>query len=143
VIIHWEPFVVREGGFPVFASPGASVWVWEGQPGSRWAQGLQKTARSEQEVRTALFEERELATTTIKTMLRRMDADGIVGHRADGRTFIYKPVVAEPDIRKAAVLDMVQRLFKGDGPALVNHLIESGDIDASELDELRARLAET
>ena len=98
---------------------------------------------SASQVHAALLEARGLALTTIKTMLRKMDEKGVVSHREDGRTFIYRATVAESDVKEGMVGTLVQRLFAGDGAALVNHLIDSGDIDAAELDELRERLAKT
>ena len=94
------------------------------------------------EVHSALLEERGLAVTTIKTMLRKMEERGIVTHRAEGRTFLYRPVITEADVREGMVGEVVRRMFAGDGAALVNHLIEAREIDADELDELRAALAE-
>ena len=93
------------------------------------------------EVHASLLEERGLALTTIKTMLRKMDEKGVVSHRVDGRTFIYSPAMAEADVKDGMVDYLVQKLFAGDGAALVNHLIDAGDIDAAELNELRRRLA--
>ena len=92
------------------------------------------------DVHEALREERGLAPTTIATMLRKMEDKGVVDHRAQGRQFIYRPCIAESDVREGMVGDLVERLFRGDCAALVNHLIEAGEIDAGELDELRARL---
>lgn len=94
------------------------------------------------EVHQALEEERGLAITTIKTMLRKMEDRGLVTHRTHGRQFIYQPLIAEKDVREGMVGDLVERLFLGDSAALVNHLIEAGEIDAAELDELRARLSQ-
>ena len=93
------------------------------------------------EVHAALLEERGLAVTTIKTMLRKMEDRGIVAHRSQGRQFIYRARVKETDVRSGMVGDLVQRLFLGDSTALVNHLIDAGEIDADELNELRTRLA--
>lgn len=101
-----------------------------------WARG----EASASEVHAALFEERGLAPTTIATMLRKMEDKGVVEHRARGRQFIYQACIAESDVREGMVGDLVERLFRGDSAALVNHLIEAGEIDAGELDELRQRL---
>jgi len=65
-----------------------------------------------------------------------------VTHRADGRTFVYKPAIAEADVREGMVGEVVERMFAGNGAALVNHLIEAGEIDVEDIDELRAALAE-
>jgi BlaI family transcriptional regulator, penicillinase repressor len=96
---------------------------------------------SASEVHASLFAERGLAPTTIATMLRKMEDKGVVVHRAQGRQFIYTSCIEEADVRVGMVGDLVERLFRGDTTALVNHLIEAGDLDAHELDELRARLS--
>ena len=90
------------------------------------------------EVHEALFEERGLAVTTIKTMLRKLEEYGCVDHRTNGRQFIYRPAIAEMDVREGMVADLVQRMFSGDSTVLVNHLIQSGDINVEDLDDLRA-----
>ena len=67
---------------------------------------------------------------------------GVVAHRSEGRAFIYRPALAESDVREGMVGYVVQRMFAGDGAALVNHLIEAGEVDAAELEALRARLSD-
>ena len=93
------------------------------------------------EVHRALFEERRLAVTTIKTMLRKLEEYGCVEHRTKGRQFIYRPAIAEADVRRSMVADLVTRLFSGDSTALVNHLVRSGEIDPDDLDDLRAMVS--
>jgi len=84
---------------------------------------------------------RQLALTTIKTMLRKMDEKGMVRHREDGRTFVYSPNLAEAEVRLGMVNSLLDRLFGGDGSALVSHLVREGEVDPTELEELQARLA--
>ncbi len=93
------------------------------------------------EVHQALFEERGLAVTTIKTMLRKLEEYGCVEHRTNGRQFIYRPAIAEADVRKGMVGALVQRLFGGDSAALVNHLVRSGEIDPDDLEGLEGILS--
>ena len=93
------------------------------------------------EVHQALFEERRLAVTTIKTMLRKLEEYGCVEHRTKGRQFIYRPAIAEADVRRSMVADLVTRLFSGDSTALVNHLVRSGEIDPDDLEDLRAMVS--
>ncbi len=93
------------------------------------------------EVHQALFEERGLAVTTIKTMLRKLEEYGCVEHRTNGRQFIYRPAIAEADVRKGMVGALVQRLFGGDSAALINHLVRSGEIDPDDLEGLEEILS--
>ncbi|MXX55309.1 MAG: BlaI/MecI/CopY family transcriptional regulator [Gemmatimonadetes bacterium] len=88
------------------------------------------------EVHRALLEERGLAVTTIKTMLRKLEEYGCVEHRTNGRQFIYRPAIEEADVRQGMVAEFVRRLFSGDSAAIVNHLVRSGEIDAGDLEEL-------
>ena len=49
------------------------------------------------EVHLAL-EERQLALTTIATMLSKMEKKGVVSHRNEGRQYVYAPVVSEAEV---------------------------------------------
>jgi predicted transcriptional regulator len=101
-----------------------------------WARGGATVA----EVHAALFEARGLAPTTIATMLKKMEAKGVVRHRALGRQFVYKPIVTQADVRRSMVDQMIDRLFHGDPAALLSHLVSEHEIDPAELEKLRALL---
>ncbi len=88
------------------------------------------------EVHQALLEERGLAVTTIKTMLRKLEEYGCVEHWTNGRQFVYRPAIAEADVRRGMVADLVHRMFSGDSAALANHLVRSGEISAEDLADL-------
>ncbi len=93
------------------------------------------------DVHAALKEERGLAFTTIATMLVKMEQKGVVGHRAEGRKFIYRPLVSENEVQRSMVGELTRRLFHGDVTALVSHLISEHEIDAGELARLKELLA--
>lgn len=95
------------------------------------------------EVHAALEEERGLAPTTIATMLKKMEAKGVVTHRTEGRKFVYRPTVSEADVRRTMVGDLTERLFRGEVTALVSHLLAEHEIDPDELRRLEALLAES
>jgi predicted transcriptional regulator len=88
----------------------------------------------------AALADRGLALTTIATMLRKMEDKGAVRHRENGRQFLYKATMPPDRVQAHLVGDLVQRLFDGDPMALVNHLLEEGEIELGELDSLRARV---
>ena len=93
------------------------------------------------DVHAALADARGLAPTTIATMLRKMEDKGVVKHREDGRTFVYRAAIASEQVHRHMVLDLVSRLFDGDAIELVNHLVREGEIDLQELDDLRQTVA--
>lgn len=101
-----------------------------------WARGEATAA----EVHEALVTERGLALTTIATMLRKMEDKGVVRHRTRGRSFVYRPSVSQDAVHRTMVGDLVARLFDGDPKALVHHLVQEGEVDFEELEQLRREL---
>ncbi len=89
-----------------------------------------------------ILSDRGLALTTIATMLRKMEEKDLVAHRENGRQFLYRAKVDPALVQKNLVGDLVTRLFDGDPMALVNHLLRAGEIELSELDDLRLKVAE-
>ena len=94
------------------------------------------------DVHASLLSERGLAPTTIATMLKKMEARGLVTHRTDGRRFVYRPAVTEDTVTRSMVADLTQRLFNGKVTDLVSHLIEAHEIDDEELSELTTLIAD-
>ena len=101
-----------------------------------WADG-EGTVSS---VHQALHPSHGLAPTTIATMLKKMEAKGVVAHRTEGRRFIYQPTVTESAVTHSMVADLAERLFGGDVTALAAHLIDAHEVDADELDDLRKKI---
>lgn len=101
----------------------------------------QRGEASAADVHTALLA-RQLAPTTIATMLTKMEQKGLVDHRAEGRKFLYRPLLSEAEVRRASVEEVRERLFGGDTAALVSHLISERPLPRSELSRLKSLIAE-
>ena len=93
------------------------------------------------EVHAALYDDRQLAPTTIATMLKKMEARGLVTHRTEGRRFVYQPAISEGTVTRSMVNDLTQRLFDGRPQELVSYLLREHDIDSGELTELNELIA--
>ena len=91
------------------------------------------------EVRDALAAEgRELAYTTVATMLAKMERKGQVGHRAAGKAFVYRPLLRQDQVSRSMVSDLAQRLFGGDVTLMVSHLLDGCELSPEELARLKA-----
>ncbi|MEY4546431.1 MAG: hypothetical protein RL685_2626 [Pseudomonadota bacterium] len=84
---------------------------------------------------------RQLAPTTVATLLRRLEKDGWVEHRERGRQFVYRARVS----REQATGGMLDRItgafFGGSVPALVCQLLESDRVSSQDLALMRALIA--
>ena len=93
------------------------------------------------EVQEALKPERDLAPTTVATMLSRLAKRRVVTRRTEGRQFIYRAAVAEQDVRRSMVGALIERLFEGDPAALVSHLIDERELGAQDVNRLKRLVA--
>ena len=84
----------------------------------------------------------KFAYTTIATMLRKMEARGLVTHHEEGRSFIYQPRVAEEAISRSMADDLLQKIFGGSVTQAVNHLLSSREVSKEELRELERLIAQ-
>jgi BlaI family transcriptional regulator, penicillinase repressor len=88
----------------------------------------------------ALYDDRGLAQTTLATMLSRLEKRGVVTHRVEARQFVYRALVTEPEVQHSMVSELTSRLFEGDVPALVSHLLTAQDISPGDRSRIRAML---
>src|SRR5688572_315422 len=82
--------------------------------------------------------ERPVAYTTAATMLRKMEARGLVKHRADGRRFIYRAAVAPEAVASGMATHVLDRLFEGRLADMVSHLLTEREVSREELDEIES-----
>lgn len=79
---------------------------------------------------------RELAYTTVQTMLNILHRKGKVKRALKDRAYFYKPVVSRSQVVRQAVSDLVEHLFGGSAESLVMSLVETKHLDAEKLSRL-------
>jgi len=84
--------------------------------------------------------ERGWSANTVKTLLARLVAKKVVAHEADGRRYLYRPLVARADYVAGESSRLIDRLFGGRLTPLVAHLAERDALGAEEIAEIEALL---
>ena len=74
------------------------------------------------DVRLVLTENRNLAYTTVMTVLDRLVKRGGVERRKVGRSFLYAPLVTRDTLRRLAVKELIDSFFDGSGDQLLAYL---------------------
>jgi predicted transcriptional regulator len=80
---------------------------------------------------------RELAPTTVATLLQRLSKQGWVKHRKNGRQFLYRAKVSQKEAAKNVLQRVLSSFFGGRVSALTAELLESEQLSQEELKELR------
>ena len=94
------------------------------------------------EVRDEVTRDRELAYTTVATMLTKMEASGYVAHRVHDRIKIFRPLIERDDVSRSMVTDLADRLFRGDLTQMMCSLLDGCDASPEELARLRKLIRE-
>jgi predicted transcriptional regulator len=88
----------------------------------------------------ANFKSRELAYTTVQTMLNILHRKGRVTRQLKERAYIYKPVLSRQKAVTQAVGEMIDRFFGGSADSLVLNLVETRQLTPEKLAEIQKLL---
>ncbi len=91
-------------------------------------------------VRDELAADRDLAYTSVMTILNIMEEKGYVRRKKSGNSFIYSPRAKKETTTRRMLEDVVDRVFEGSTIAAMVNLLETSDVDDEELKQLRELL---
>ena len=83
---------------------------------------------------------RRWSANTVRTLLARLVTKQIVAHEADGRRYIYRPLVARDDYVAKVSTGLIDSLFGGRVSPLIAHLVRRETLSAEERAEIQALL---
>ena len=86
--------------------------------------------------------ERELAYTTVQTMLNILHKKGKVKRVLKDRAYEYAAVVSRSHVSRQHIADLVDRLFGGSAESLVMSLIETKHLTPKKLARLQKLIKE-
>jgi len=98
-----------------------------------WAKGPSALSLVCQQLR----QHREVATTTVATMLRVMLDKRLVRRKGSGRGAVWAAAVTHKKTARGLVNKLVDVLFDGSADQLVSHLVEGGQLSSEQLTEVR------
>lgn len=86
--------------------------------------------------------DRELAYTTVQTMLNILHRKGKVKRALKDRAYFYSPVVSRSHVVGNHLSDLVERLFGGSAESLVMSLVETKHLTPKKLARLQKLIEE-
>ena len=89
------------------------------------------------EIRRSLQQRKGWEATTIKTLVQRLCAKGVL-EQEKRNVFYYRPLVSEQEYNDWATGDLIRKLYRGSAKELVAALVRSDGLSISDVDELRA-----
>src|SRR5436853_7165599 len=91
----------------------------------------------------ARIQVRDLAYTTVQTMLNVLHRKGKVKRQLKDRAFHYRPVLSRQKAVAQAVGDMLNRFFGGSADGLVLNLVETRKLTTEKLARIQKALEQS
>jgi BlaI family transcriptional regulator, penicillinase repressor len=91
-------------------------------------------------IRTAVGKERVLTDSTIRTVLRRLEAKQYVRHEMDGRQFLYSSAREPRKVAAEAVRTVLKNFCRGSLEELLTGLVDHRVVDSAELRRVAERI---
>lgn len=89
------------------------------------------------DVRERILEEREVAYTTIMTVMKKLAEKGYLDYHKEGRSYVYRPAEEPNKVQHSLLQRLMNKVFEGSPLALVQTLVKREDLSADERAEIR------
>ncbi len=97
---------------------------------------------SAEQVTAQVSAEQDWTPATVKSLLNRLLTKGAIAANAQGRRYLYRPLIARNDYVHAESRGLIDRLFEGRLAPLVAHFSQRETLSAEDVAELKRLIAE-
>lgn len=89
------------------------------------------------DVRERMLEYREVAYTTVMTIMKNLADKKFLKYRKEGLSYIYSAAINPDEVRGNLVHEIVDKVFKGSTKDLVQALVSKENLTAKEREEIK------
>lgn len=80
--------------------------------------------------------------TTVSSIIRILEGKGYVGHKAYGKTHVYRPLISRQEYRRHTFSRLVREYFGGSYKEVVSYMMEEEALPEEEIEQIRAIIEE-
>ncbi len=92
------------------------------------------------DVRERMLEEREVAYTTVMTVLKNLAEKGYLQYRKEGVAYVYSPARSAQDVQRSLLGDLLKKVFNGSPQSLAQALVQQEELSDDDLADIRAMI---
>ena len=74
--------------------------------------------------------------TTLSSIVRKLEGEGLIGHEAFGKTHRYFPILKKEEYRKSSFRKFMDQYFAGSPRQVLSYFVKEENMDPEELDRL-------
>ena len=91
-------------------------------------------------IRERIATKHPLKDSTIRTLLRRLEARGFVTHALDGKVFVYAAKAPAQSVAARAVRQIIERFWSGSVEQFLTGMVDEKVLSAAELKRLAQKV---
>lgn len=91
-------------------------------------------------IREQLESKHPLKDSSVRTLLRRLEARGFVAHTVDGKVFVYAAKAPAQSVAAKAVRSIIDRFWSGSVEQFLTGIVDEQVLSASELERLAKKV---
>ncbi len=88
------------------------------------------------DVRERILEDRDVAYTTVMTVLKKLAEKGYLTYHKEGRSYVYEPAQQPDEVQHSLLRRLMEKVFHGSPSALVQTLVQREDLSDDERREI-------
>ncbi len=89
------------------------------------------------DVREQILESREVAYTTVMTIMKNLSDKSYLKYRKEGMSYIYSAAVQPDQVRFSLIDRLIDKVFQGSPKDLVQTLVQSENLTEVERNEIK------
>jgi BlaI family transcriptional regulator, penicillinase repressor len=101
-----------------------------------WSNG----AATAEPVREALLAKHPLKDSSVRTLLRRLEQQGYLSHRVDGKTFVYQAAVPSRSVAARAVRNIIERFCAGSVEQFLVGMVDEKVLTVEQIERLARKV---
>ncbi len=101
-----------------------------------WSSG---PATAEQ-IREGLLPAHRLKDSSVRTLLRRLEARGYVSHRLEGKAFVYEAMLARKRVAAHGVRQIIDRFWSGSVEQFLTGMVDEKILTPAEIARLARKI---
>jgi predicted transcriptional regulator len=94
------------------------------------------------DVHAALSEKREVAYTSVATIVKILEQKGFLTVKRQEKAHLYSPSISRADYEATTLRHVTREVFRGDSSSMVSRLLDDDGLSAEELENIRRLLDE-
>jgi BlaI family penicillinase repressor len=99
----------------------------------------ERSANAEQ-IREALLPKHPLKDSSVRTLLRRLEAQGYLTHRLDGKTFLYEAAAPSQTVAAGAVRNLIDRFWSGSVDQFLAGMVDEKVLSVEQIERLAKKV---